>query len=69
MMEIKTTHELFIELHQGTMDKTRAYKRWVAVDDVLNWVDRLRKSNDMWRYPVDECFGMLENVLECEEVG
>ena len=36
---------------------------FVQVNQIIRWIDNLRKSNDMWRYSVDECFGMLEDAI------
>ena len=36
---------------------------FVPVYQIVRWIDELRKSNDMWRYAVDECFGMLEDAI------
>ena len=36
---------------------------FVPVYQIVRWIDNLRKSNDMWRYAVDECFGMLEDAI------
>jgi len=36
---------------------------WVKVEDILKWIENLRKSNDMWRYSADECLSMLEDEL------
>ena len=38
-------------------------ERFVSVHQIVRWIDNLRKSNYMWRYPVDECFGMLEDAI------
>lgn len=35
----------------------------MKINQIIKWIDELRKSNDMWRYPVDECFGMLEDAI------
>ena len=66
-MEVKTSEQLQLkkiddfdrQFHSSLWLK----RKWVAVSDVLEWIDNLRKSNDMWRYAVDECFGMLEDSL------
>jgi len=62
-MEIKTSEQLQLkkiddfdrQFHSSLWLK----RKWVAVSDVLEWIDNLRKSNDA----VDECFGMLEDAL------
>lgn len=50
-MEIKTTDKLFSELHNGTIDKTKAYKRWVAESDVYRiiqgYLDGLAGKTDL----------------------
>ena len=66
-MEVKTSEQLQLkkiddfdrQFHSSLWLK----RKWVAVSDVLEWIGNLRKSNDMWRYAVDECFGMLEDAL------
>ena len=73
-MKIKTSEQIW----QKVVDETRLWKdhqqtmkeyleevetRWVSVYEIIKWIDNLRKSNDMWRYPVDECFGMLEDAI------
>ena len=36
---------------------------WVKVEDILKWIENLRKSNDIWKYSADECLSMLEDEL------
>jgi len=36
---------------------------FVQVNQIVRWINNLRKSNNMWRYDVDECFGMLEDAI------
>ena len=67
-MEIKTTEDIMYEYVDEEDHCLRLYDinpnvQWVRVEDVINWIDNLRKSNDMWRYAVDECFGMLEDEI------
>jgi hypothetical protein len=67
-MEIKTTEDIMYEYvneedHCLTLYDMNQNVQWVRVEDVINWIDKLRKSNDMWRYAVDDCFGMLEDAL------
>ena len=67
-MEIKTTEDIMYEYVDEEDHCLRLYDinpnvQWVRVEDVINWIDKLRKSNDMWRYAVDDCFGMLEDAL------
>ena len=67
-MEIKTTEDIMYEYVDEEDHCLRLYDinpnvQWVRVEDVINWIDKLRKSNDMWRYAVDDCFGMLEEEL------
>ena len=59
--EIKTSKEI-----QERINLYSANNKWVRVTDVTDWIDDLRKSNNMWRYPVDECFGLLEAELSEE---
>ncbi len=42
-MEIKTSHNIFKILHNGTMDKSFAEKKWVAVDNVLETIHKIRE--------------------------
>lgn len=76
-MEVKTTDEIYKQAtslirmaeknlagqSQKDFLQELVNKKWVSVNDVLEWIDGLRKSNDMWRYPVDECFGILEDAI------
>jgi len=67
-MEIKTTEDIMYEYVDEEDHCLRLYDindnfQWVRVKDVINWIYKLRKSNDMWRYAVDDCFGMLEDAL------
>ena len=39
-------------------------QEWVLKKDILDRINNLRKSNDMWRYDVDTCFSMLEDELK-----
>lgn len=32
---IKTSHEIFLVLSKGTMDRSFASKKWIAVDDLF----------------------------------
>jgi len=73
-MEIKTSGQIW----QKVVDETRLWKdhqqtmkeyleevetNWVQVNQIIKWIDNLRKSNDVWRYNIDECFGMLEDAI------
>jgi len=41
------------------------YKRetYVNVKEVMAFIDHLRKSNDMWRYPEDELWSKFEDMI------
>jgi len=43
--------------------KEQKLTNFIPVYQIVKWIDNLRKSNDMWRYSVDECFGMLEDAI------
>jgi hypothetical protein len=66
-MEIKTSEQLQLkkidDWDKQFYSSLWLKRKWVSVFDVLEWIDNLRKSNDMWRYAVDECFGMLEDAI------
>ena len=73
-MEIKTSKEIWRKVqteselwknHCQTMTEylDEIETNWVQVNQIIKWIDNLRKSNDMWKYSVDECFGMLEDVI------
>jgi len=73
-MEIKTSKEIWryvqteSELWKNHCQTMQEYldevdTQWVQVNQIIKWIDKLRKSNDMWRYSVDECFGMLEDAI------
>ena len=72
-METKTTKQITEENYdkldawftfpEDSEIQVEAEERWVSVHQIIRWIDNLRKSNDMWRYPVDECFGMLEDAI------
>jgi len=63
-MEIKKARSLQVGKYDEEFVSTLYLERkWIAVSDILDWINNLRKSNDMWRYSVDECFGMLEEEL------
>ena len=49
-------------IHSDKYDEEK-FTNWVQVNQIIRWIDNLRKSNDMWRYSVDECFGMLEDAI------
>ena len=73
-MEIKTTEDIMYEYvdeedHCLRLDDINPNVKWVRVEDVINWIEKLRKSNDMWRYAVDDCFGMLEDVLTSDSAN
>ena len=74
MIEIKTSKEIWRKVqteseiwknHRQTMQEylDEVETNWVQVNQIIKWIDKLRKSNNMWRYPVDECFGMLEDEI------
>jgi len=73
-MEVKTSKQIWRKVqkeselwknHCQTMTEylDEVETKWVPVHQIIRWIDNLRKSNDMWRYPVDECFGMLEDAI------
>jgi len=74
MIEIKTSKEIWRKVqteseiwknHRQTMQEylDEVETNWLQVNQIIKWIDKLRKSNDMWRYSVDECFGMLEDEI------
>jgi hypothetical protein len=70
-MEIKTTkdiiHENYMPIEHNCMFNIKfphVNYKWVRVDDVLRFVNILRKSNEMWSLSEDEAWSKLENELE-----
>jgi hypothetical protein len=60
-----------IEGLPDTADPTKYYpyilgilsQKWVNVGSILEYIDYLRKSNDMWRYSEDELWSKFEDML------
>ena len=58
-----------------TIDPTKYYiyvegvlsQKWVNVGSILEYIDNLRKSNDMWRYSEDEVWSKFEDMLESKK--
>jgi hypothetical protein len=42
-------------------------QKWVNVGSILEYIDNLRKSNDMWRYSEDEVWSKFEDMLESKK--
>lgn len=70
-MEIKTAEQLQVK-KLDDWDK-QFYsglwlnKKWVAVSDILQMIENLRKTGDMYRYSADDLFTMLEKAIKWGE--
>lgn len=59
-MRIKTTQEISDQI--GSKIQNR-FIRWIPVDDILDFIENLRKSNDIWRFSATELFLLLEDEI------
>jgi len=77
-MKVKTKHQLFLEMkdlierseHLPTEEFVETIRefdsKWVSLEELKQYIDNLRTSNDMWRKPVDSVFNDLLEQLEGE---
>ena len=64
-----------IEGLPDTIDPTKYYpyvegvlsQKWANVGSILEYINNLRKSNDMWRYSEDEVWSKFEDMLESKK--
>jgi len=71
MIEKKTQGDLFLEI-KSILEKTTSDdyelqikpikdKEWISIESLLNYINNLIKSNDVYRY---EAIGLFEDLLE-----